>query len=99
MILHLGSGVEVPLSQRGMGAVAGFFSRVGFEVTVIQGARALRKGCKGEVLIAGLLQSSPHSHWWPLFMRPIWVWRVDGGEWVHLNSAAKAVTHLKCGAM
>ena len=28
-------------------------------------------------------------------MRPLWVRRVDGGEWVHLNSVADAVTHLK----
>ena len=28
-------------------------------------------------------------------MCPLWVRRVDGGEWVYVNSVADAVTHLK----
>ena len=34
------------------------------------------------------------SHW-HLVMRPVWVRRTDGGQWVHLGSVADAVAHVK----
>ena len=39
-----------------------------------------------------LLICPSHQH---LVMRPIWVRRADGGQWVHLGSVADAVAHLK----
>ena len=31
----------------------------------------------------------------PLVMRPVWVRRADGGQWVHLGAVADAVAHVK----
>ena len=39
-----------------------------------------------------LLICPSHQH---LVMRPIWVRRADGGQWVHLGSVADAVAHVK----
>ena len=54
MVLHQGRFLEVCASQRGMGTAARLFHRV---VTF----NTSRKGCQGVVLIARLVQSSPHS--------------------------------------
>ena len=39
-----------------------------------------------------LLICPSHQH---LVMRPVWVRRADGGQWVHLGSVADAVAHVK----
>ena len=39
-----------------------------------------------------LLICPSHQH---LVMRPVWVRRADGGQWVHLASVADAVAHVK----
>ena len=39
-----------------------------------------------------LLICPSHQH---LVMRPVWVRRADGGQWVHLGAVADAVAHVK----
>ena len=88
MVLHQGCGVQVSASEKGTGIVAAFFSwGVGF--------RAQRKGCQGLVLVARELQSLPHSLILASFDASNLGAARRWGEWVHLNSVADAITHLK----
>ena len=88
-------GLWQALWVRVVGQLCGNVVHLGFgakvsEVRVEQRA----SGLKENVLVTTLLPSS-HSHHQPIFMRGIWVQHIEGGRWVHLNSAADAVTHLK----